>query len=258
MGQETVQDVEKEERRFRKDQHRLRSLLFLLAHLVYDRRVPVAAAHKAVRALIRQYAPEVLAKITASQKRDLAEGRRAWFEDWYRKLGFTVTVPKPPVSNREFARREKAGEALFYRPATCEISYKTFMAAVGQISDWTVMTSDSAKIDWDPANKGYWFWAEIQKNSRLTMSWNQLSKQIRLLSLEEYVIVWHAHKANGTTLDVNTWCWLKTRFGAGAICICVCDGTFKVNWYDSDDLCSYSRGGRRSEVVTAAEPAATA
>ena len=152
--------------------------------------------------------------LTQAPPRDLAEEWRAEMEKWYRGLGFTeLAMPKPAVSNREFGKRAKAGQALFYRPATAQVSYEAFMTAKGQGQHWTVIDSaERAKIVWEPAAKGYWFWAEVPKACpRLKMPWNSLTKAITLLALEEYVVVWWAMKAQGTVLDKSTWTWLRTR-----------------------------------------------
>lgn len=188
-------------------------------------------------------------------KCDLAEGRRSWFETWYRSHGFTtVAVPKSNVTNREFARRAKKRQVLVYSPATSEVSYESFMAAVGQGSHWTVTNQDErAKISWEPCVRGYWFWAEIRDNCpRLGKTWNDLVKQIRLHSLEEYVIVWHATKAEtGCMLDVRTWPWLRTRFGPGALLAYGCVGGVLVDGRSAESLSVPfgNGGGRALDVV---------
>lgn len=188
-------------------------------------------------------------------KRDLAEGRRSWFETWYRSHGLTtVAVPRPNVTNREFARRAEKRQALVYSPATSEVSYESFMAAVGQGSHWTVTNhNERAKISWEPCVRGYWFWAEIQDNCpRLGTAWNDLMEQIRLHSLEEYVIVWHATKAEtGRMLDTRTWNLLRTRFGPGALDALGYDGSVDVCRRSAEALSvpSASEGGRALDVV---------
>lgn len=162
------------------------------------------------------------------KKRDLAEERRVWFQEWYDSLGFKVEVPLPtvngkPVSNREFKRRAEMGQTLSFRPATSEVSYVAFMV-VGQAHHWTLKDDEQDKIVWEPAQAGYWFWAEtVERCPRTGTSHDKLSEQITLLCLEEYVIVWHAHKAQtGELLDVHTRTWLRTGYrfvdvGLGAL-----------------------------------------
>lgn len=187
---------------------------------------------------------------------DLATARRYWFQNWYRELGLTVSVPFPPVSDEEFNRRKELGQALFYRPPTSEVSYEAFMSAVGQGEHWTVADeSDRKKIVREPTEKGYWFWAEVGENCpRLGTSWNTLvgEQKLNLLSLEEYVIVWWAQKADIITmLDISTWSWLRTRFGRGALDAREYCGRVDVRRWNARRLaCSYGNaGGRLAEVV---------
>ncbi|MEK7516280.1 MAG: hypothetical protein AAB562_01655 [Patescibacteria group bacterium] len=190
-----------------------------------------------------------------SKKRDFAKDRREWFEQWYRTLGFAIAPPLPRVSDREFARRRKLGQSLFYRPSSAGMSYEGFMAAVGQYSHWTVKDeANRVKVGWEPASAGYWFWAEVSEDCpRLRTSWNDLSQATNLLSLEEYVVVWHAHKAEtDKVLDRRFWTWLCTRFGQGALRADEFDAGVRVHrWYDPGDLAvPYDGGGGRAvEVV---------
>jgi hypothetical protein len=141
-----------------------------------------AECKKAVEQVVAHCAPQA-----PGQALDLAETQRQWFENWYHKLGFNLTVvPKPAVSNYEFARRRKLGQELFYRPATSQVSYEQFMNAVGQGKDWTVTDqAERAKIVWEPTATGYWFWTEVAADCpRLRTTWNSLNQAVRLLSLE--------------------------------------------------------------------------
>ncbi|MFH1430489.1 MAG: hypothetical protein ABIG71_03125 [Candidatus Uhrbacteria bacterium] len=186
-----------------------------------------------------------------SNEHDPAEPSQASPGDANHPLLF---IPKPNVSNREFARRRKQGQDLFWRFATDDLSYESFMRAVGQEDHWTVTDEkERAKIEWEPTDHGYWFWAEVQDNCpRLGISHNDLSKQITLLSLEEYVIVWHAFKQehNGT-IDVRMWCWLRTRYRFGFFDVGALDasgyyGRVDVNGDHAADLAPpYSDGGGR-------------
>lgn len=193
-------------------------------------------------------------------KRDLAEKRRQYFEDWYRKLGFTtITVPTPGVSNREFARRAKLGQQLFFRPATKDVSYEAFMKAVGQGDHWTVTDqTERVKIAWEPTETGYWFWAEVQESCpRLRTCWDNLSKEVNLLCLEEYVIVWHSYEAEtGERLDSHTWTWLRTRFGRGTLRADEYSGRVNVSRCGDPGYLAIScgdEGGRAAEVVKNAD-----
>ncbi|MDO8425019.1 MAG: hypothetical protein Q7T01_00680 [bacterium] len=192
-------------------------------------------------------------------KRDLAEERRVVMERLFYGRHFAdLNVPKPKVSNREFARRAKKGQQLFYRPASSRVPYEVFMRACGQGENWTVIdAADRAKIGWEPTTTGYWFWAEVPKRCpRLQTSWHDLMEALAFLSaflsLEEYIIVWYAMKAEGINLDWrgHTMTWLRTRFGTGAL---YAYGGLKVGVYpcSADDLvisCG-NHGGRLAETV---------
>ncbi|MDP3985703.1 MAG: hypothetical protein Q8P82_02980 [bacterium] len=190
------------------------------------------------------------------KKHDLAEERRIAMEQFLRARGFpTLAVPKSDVSNREFARREKLGQQLFFMPFTTQADYDTFMTSVGQATHWTVADqAERAKIGWEFSEVGYWFWAEVAPNCpRIKTSWNTLTTQIRLLSLEEYVIVWHATKAETQVmLDHPTWCWLRSRYGgSGALRADGYDGLVRVDGDDARVLSGTfdNDGGRSAEVV---------
>ena len=192
--------------------------------------------------------------VAGAKKRDLAEQCRAWFEDWYRSLGFAITVPKPNVTNREFARRTERHQVLTYEPATADVPYEAFMRAVGQGDHWTVTDEgERAKIGWEPIAKGYWHWVDAQDVSpRLGVSWKRLTANLRLLSLEEYVKFRHALKAKtGRMLDVRTWCWLRTRFGRGALSAYGHGSRVHVHRSSADGLSIPfgGAGGRAADVV---------
>lgn len=188
-----------------------------------------------------------------TKKRDLAEDHRKRFEDWYRSLGFAIIVPRPNFSNRAIAKRRANGQDLVFRPATKDVSYEAFMTLNGQGNHWTVTNAAArAKIGWEPTAVGYWFWADVQDDCpRLGTSWNDLSVQTKLLSLEEDVIVWHATKAmSNRILDVRTWCWLRTRFGPGALRADGFDGCVGVDRISAERLSvSYDCGGGRAADV---------
>lgn len=190
------------------------------------------------------------------KKHDLAEQRRLVMEQFFRTRGFpALNVPKPNVSNREFARREKFGNQLFYMPFKMQIAdYDCFITSVGQANHWTVIDqAKRAKIGWQISGPGYWFWVEVSPACpRLKTSWNDFNASIRLLSLEEYAVVWHFLKANGTVLDHNTLSWLRTRYDDS--------GALYADGYDGEVFISRSSvvnlsvayddsGGRASEVV---------
>lgn len=153
-------------------------------------------------------------------KVDLAEERRVAVEANFRKRGFEISVPKPDVSNTTLKRWLREGRELFYRPTTTLVSYDAWMTAHGQANHWTVANqADRAKVGWENAAEGYWFTAEIAPACpRLNTSWNDLTVAVKLLSLEEYAIVYWTHRdLTGKRVDISTWCWLRTRFGLGVL-----------------------------------------
>jgi len=187
-----------------------------------------------------------------------AELRRIQIDDWFRGLGFKITVPVSNVANDEIDRRGKAGQALFYRPASSQVSYETFMAASGQDRHWTVTTErDREKVGWEPAAVGYWYWAEVQGvcprplTARIKLPTDLATA--RLLALEEYVIVWHAHHAaTNQKLDLRTWSWLRTRFGRFVLGAHECDGVVDIfrGGIRRRSIPRVLGGLRASEVVT--------
>ncbi|MFH1631837.1 MAG: hypothetical protein ABIA47_02320 [bacterium] len=207
----------------------------MIAELVRRKTIPLDVYKRVTGELLAEYAPEVLEAERPEQKRNLAEERRMWLQDWYHALGFMdVEAPLPtvdgkPISNRELKYRRKGGEELFYRSG--QISYAAFMKAVGQEGHWTLEDEEQDKIGWEPTETGYWFWAEVaERCPRTGTSWNTLSASITLLSLEEYAVIWHAYKAaTDIMLDVPAYCWLRTRHDRG-------DG------FDSGALHAFERG----------------
>jgi len=187
-----------------------------------------------------------------------AMDRMAWTRSWYRDLGFEIQVPIPDVNDAEYERRKslEIPQAMFYRPATSEVSYEAFMEAVGQGWHWTVGHADREKIGWEPTAQGYWYWAEVSPECpRLYWTWLNLMDSVRLLSLEEYVIVWYAHKAaTGRDLDVPTWCWLRTRYDLSALDACEHDGEVDINTFGVRGLSrpSNDEGGRATEMIASA------
>lgn len=231
-----------------------------LALLVVGSIIPFDEVMRLLDEIIVKYQPLAAEEAARRQKaahtktKDLAEQCRVQMEKFYRGRGLNVSVPKPNVSNREFARWHKLGQELYYRPVTATLSYEQFMTAVGQSNRWTVVNeTERVKIVWEPTASGYWFWAEVSESCpRLGTSWNNLTSELNLLALEEYVIVWWAYLAEtGRKLDVSTRSWLRTRFGQGALNAGVFSGVVLVNDFDPEDLAwSFgTSGGRVAEVA---------
>ncbi len=221
-----------------------------------------------LQALLTGVDPEELAAARGKReqpaKRNLAAERRNEITAFYRGLGFdTLEIPVPTmggkrVSNNEFGRRAKAGQALFFRPATSLISYNRFMTAVGQMDHWTVLDeAECENIAWEPTETGYWFWAEIQDSClRVGTSWNDLTAEHNLLCLEEYMIVWHVMRVlESIMIDCETWSWLRTRYqavpGPSALYALMHYDEVHVGWNRSRGLSLGHRetGGRIAEKL---------
>lgn len=188
------------------------------------------------------------------QPKRLVTDRIVFFIDWYKRLGFELNLPVPDISEEEYMDRKVKNQELFYRLSVKEMEYDDLMIAVGQKNHFTLTEEDvREKIAWEMNEKGYWFWADVQTECpRLNQTWNGLEKSIKMLSLEEYIIVWHSRKATtGQMLDVRTWTWLRTRYGQGALFAFECGGEVCVRSYDASYLSvSYGYvGGRAAEVV---------
>ncbi len=190
-------------------------------------------------------------------KRDLAEERRSAIETNLRKRNHIVSVPKPDASNRNFADWKEAGMGLFYRAPDSVVSYTAWMTSHGQAKHWTVADeNERKKIVWEPCVIGYWFLAEISLVCpQVKTSWNDLTAPtsgIRLLSLEEYAIVYWTHRdLTGERIDINTWSWLRTRYGLGALRASDDGGGVSVSRGDASYLSAPddNGGGRAVEVV---------
>jgi len=211
-----------------------------------------------------QYEPDETGEenpVPESQAGIIAKARQQEIQEFFNNHGLGhVVVPLPGISDQEFRDHKKKKQALFFRPATKDLSYEDFMKALGQGNHWTVTDEvERAKIGWEPTEQGYWFWAEIKaKCPRLGTSWNDLTNKLNLhlLSLEEYVIVWHTHKAlTNTMFDRDTWSWLRTRYqytyGSGVLAVHEWIGLVDVRRYWSEYLQhSYDyEGGRLAEAV---------
>jgi len=211
-----------------------------------------------------QYEPDETGEenpVPESQAGIIAKARQQEIQEFFNNHGLGhVVVPLPGISDQEFRDHKKKKQALFFRPATKDLSYEDFMKALGQGNHWTVTDEvERAKIGWEPTEQGYWFWAEIKaKCPRLGTSWHDLTNKLNLhlLSLEEYVIVWHTHKAlTNTMFDRDTWSWLRTRYqranNSGVLVVHEWLGLVDVSRFWSESLQhSYdNEGGRLAEAV---------
>ncbi len=147
----------------------------------------------------------------------IAEKKRRWFEHWYSALGFEITVPLPPVADEEFVSRVAEEQMLCYRPPSVRVDYKDFMRKIGQGENWTVKNNYAPEV----TENGYWFWADSAETCpRRNQTWLAIMTDIpdkennQLISLEEYVIVWQAHKTltGGDAFDQTSQTHLRTKW----------------------------------------------
>jgi len=213
-----------------------------------------AAGGTAILCVMEHREPGGIVMHRLMQTHGRAMDRMAWTRSWYRDLGFEIKVPVPDVSDVEYERRKslEIPQAMFYRPATNEVDYESFMKTVGEGDQWSVIDPDKRKlVGWELAEVGYWFWADVSAESpRRFMTWYGLNASIRLPTIEEYASFWHAHLlATGVRLDLRGGTWLKTRYGQGAIGMNGVGPTFYVHRADRIDLLAELAGGRAVEVI---------
>jgi len=186
----------------------------------------------------------------------LGEKRRAEIVANFRRRGFKISVPKPNVSNTTLKRWRCEGRELFYRPATDELGYAAWMTAHGQARHWTVADEvRRATVDWEGVRTGYWFTTEIAPVCpRLNEDYYDLVASTKLLSLEEYALVYWTHRdLAGIRIDVRTVCWIRTRvFRMCHVAGCGGRGMY-IAWVGTDSslIPVNTTGGRAVEVVIA-------
>lgn len=190
-----------------------------------------------------------------------AEALRLKVEMNYLRLGYgRMGVPKPDATNKNFRDWKQAKLGLFYRPSDTEISYSRWMISHGQGNHWTVDEEEhladedfqGPKIGWEPCVFGYWFLADVaQTCPRINRSRDGLMGAIRLLSLEEYVIVcWTTRDLSGPFIDSDgTWCWLRTSFGAGALSAILFEGSLVISRHTASATAVPNRKGGGRIVV---------
>ncbi|MBI4449806.1 hypothetical protein HY634_01995 [Candidatus Uhrbacteria bacterium] len=141
------------------------------------------------------------------------------------------------------------------------LAYDRFMVAVGQRDHWTVADeAERQKISWDPVPEWRWRWIETpDRCPRTGTSWNALTAQLaagtpssHLPSLEEYVLAWYAVRhEHHRILDGQTYSWLRTRLGPGALLAGADGGRVHVSRWDASFLgvAPGLDGGRASDPV---------
>lgn len=185
---------------------------------------------------------------------EMATRRRTMFLAWHKKIGLKkIRIPQLYVTDEEYQATLDERKEYFFVHLTSLEQYKVFMTAVGQSKHWTVNHKNCHMIGWQFTSTGYWIKAEVTPFClHLNKSWFTLVTNIRLPSLEEYVIIWHFLKYTGTVIDLSTRCWLRTRFTySGALSAKEKDGGVLVSSHNADDLSmpEDAYGGRSTGVV---------
>ena len=147
------------------------------------------------------------------------------FKHGYWSSDFVITVPNLEVSDEDYLEKKKEGrkegrKEAFYIPATHECSYDDFKRAIGNVDDWTMVNKEERKkIKWEHRREGRWIWVEASDPCpRQEMSFDAMCESIKLLSLEEYVIVCAFHfRQTGQLLDQRAWTFLSTLWDAGCV-----------------------------------------
>jgi len=151
--------------------------------------------------------------------------------NWFLFRGFDVKMAFPDgkkdgfvITDDEYSERIESGWELFYRPATDIVPYDALMFILGQEFHWTINKGAQRFVAWYNIKNGYWFWYQVgDQNLHLGEGSHREyvekcgSKFVvtvkRIPLLEEYVIVWHLHKAvTGQEMDLKNWIWSATLF----------------------------------------------
>ena len=157
--------------------------------------------------------------------RPMAERLAIFFSEFYRRHRFDVEVPYPMGQNGNhlsdvyFGMKGEIKQALFYRPATTEVSFVEMMDAMSGTQSWTeyhLELFDAAA--WEPTKRGYWFWVDTGYKRELIKREEQISQEEAktLMSLEEYIIFYYALMSSYPRLEspphlIQLNSWLRTR-----------------------------------------------
>lgn len=176
---------------------------------------PVRLAKIGLAAVRRPSRPP---KAKDAKPRDPVEDWREAMANFYGKYGFAVDVPRPAVSAEELEAWRVDGWELFYRPAEGEVSYEKMLCVFGHEGHSTLHPEERLHFGWEPAKEGYWFLAEAgETNPRSGKTFEDYARETpvgqRLLSLEEYAVLWHVMKdVLGVILDHGHSTLLRTRY----------------------------------------------
>lgn len=143
------------------------------------------------------------------------EMRLRFMEDFFRKIGIKIVVLYPNITNDIFDQWIARGFQLFYIPSSKSIPRAELLAALG-VTELCAFTDNFVfeNIVWENVGAGYWFWAEVGETCpRREKTRREITSEVTLPSLEEYVIAWHAwFLETGGSMDIATWCFLRTKY----------------------------------------------
>ncbi|MFH1429979.1 MAG: hypothetical protein ABIG71_00470 [Candidatus Uhrbacteria bacterium] len=156
-----------------------------------------------------------------------AKDRKAFFDRFFDELGLSIQVPVPNVSDEEYAKQRNLGKELFYRPADAEFVLGTFLESASALKECMQLEASWGRIRpveflfsraggpiLEPVLDGYWYWAEAMNECpRSGTSWNDLTKAVRLLSIDEYVVaIFATAYGEQRVFDMETATMLRTRW----------------------------------------------
>lgn len=129
--------------------------------------------------------------------RPLAEIIMIYFAEFFRINGIKAEVPLPTNSRGEVISDEQINLwleqkwSLYYRPSSEEAPFIEMMDSFSGTSSWTTYELETFReANWERAEEGYWFWADIDYSRANLVRDSQLGRDdiSKLLCLEEYVI----------------------------------------------------------------------
>lgn len=182
---------------------------------------PRMLARVELRNVLRR-ADEANAANERNKTRDPVEDWWRWTEEqFYKKYGFDIQVPRPAVTCEQLVGWRQDGKQIFYRPAEFLVPTSKLIPAFGHENHWTLEEGQFRKIGWEPAKDGYWFLAEAREAClRHGKTFREYEEErpegAELVSLEEYLIIWHVLKDDlQMILDSEFHTMLHTPYGMG-------------------------------------------
>ncbi|NIV04312.1 MAG: hypothetical protein GWN59_06875 [Calditrichae bacterium] len=157
--------------------------------------------------------------------RPMAESIARFFVEFYRTNGFDIEVPYPKdsrgnhMSDIHIQIGTSANRLLFYRPPTSLATFPDMMDAFTSSGSWTAHHMEIFESTvWEPAQTGYWFWADIGWDKAMVKIESDLQPEDikRLLSLEEYIIFFFSLQNSHPQIQMyprslGIYSWLRSK-----------------------------------------------